>query len=297
VHILKILEKKPPESGYNEYEALNDFARESFRYTADQDYIAARMSYKAGLIEPFLWSSLHAIEKYLKAILLFNKISTKNYSHNIEKLLCKVKHIGNINLRLPKNVESFIRYLNEYGENRYFDDYALLEKYALYNLDETVWYIRRYCFDRTLYENPNFTEIEPEKQEEEPRKCRISSGFLERVINEKLESYSYLTDDNFFYGDVEEVIDKDAIKAKQRKIKFIEPLRHFWDDALSETERAKINKALNKYIQLSPSLKTPVCTQCCKVMKLCPKCGEKIKQEKKFCVCSKKGEKICDCKD
>lgn len=45
-------------------EVLNDFASKSFRNTADQDYIAARMSYRAGLLEPFLWSSFHAIEKY-----------------------------------------------------------------------------------------------------------------------------------------------------------------------------------------------------------------------------------------
>ena len=33
---------------------LNDFAKRSFRDVADQDYIAARMSYRANLREPFL---------------------------------------------------------------------------------------------------------------------------------------------------------------------------------------------------------------------------------------------------
>ena len=54
---------------------INDYAQRSLRYTADEDYIAARISYKAGLIEPFLWSGLHSIEKYLKALLLFKKTS------------------------------------------------------------------------------------------------------------------------------------------------------------------------------------------------------------------------------
>lgn len=49
-------------------EFLNEYAVWSLRYTADQDYISARMSYRVDLLEPFLWSSLHAIEKYFKAI-------------------------------------------------------------------------------------------------------------------------------------------------------------------------------------------------------------------------------------
>jgi len=277
----------------NEDEILNGFST-SFRDTADQDYIAARISYKAGLIEPFLWSSLHAIEKYLKAILLFNRVSTKDYNHNIERLLCKVQRIKNIDLRLSKKTELFIRYLNEYGDNRYFDDYVLLDMYALYNLDETVWYIRRYCYDRTLY-NSSYTKIDPEKEKQEPRKYRISDGFLGKVMSEKLESYSYLTDDNYFIGDFKEVINKYAIKEKQRAIKSIVPLHHFFDDALSDEEKTKINKTLNKYVQLSPSLKTPVCIQCCKVIKLCSECGKKVQQGKKFCVCSKNGETLCKC--
>ena len=41
---------------------VNDFAIRSFRETADKDYIAARMAYRARLIQPFLWSALHCLE-------------------------------------------------------------------------------------------------------------------------------------------------------------------------------------------------------------------------------------------
>ena len=68
-----------------------------------------------------------------------NTIPAKRYGHNIEKLLIKVKEISNIDLELPDNVEKFIEYLNQYGENRYFEGRSLLEEYALDNLDETVW--------------------------------------------------------------------------------------------------------------------------------------------------------------
>jgi hypothetical protein len=46
------------------------FIDKSFRDAADEDYIAARTVSRLGLNRPFLWSSLQAVEKYIKAILL-----------------------------------------------------------------------------------------------------------------------------------------------------------------------------------------------------------------------------------
>ena len=43
---------------------VNSFAIRSFRETADKDYITARMAYRARLMQPFLWSALHCLEKY-----------------------------------------------------------------------------------------------------------------------------------------------------------------------------------------------------------------------------------------
>lgn len=65
---------------------MNDFATRSFRDIADQDYIAARLSYRYGLYSQFHWQSLQAIEKYLKAILLYNRT---DINHNLE---CALKH-------------------------------------------------------------------------------------------------------------------------------------------------------------------------------------------------------------
>src|SRR5688572_4958760 len=53
---------------------LNNFAVRSFRDVADGDYIAARLSFRSQLIPQFLWQSLQAIEKYLKCILVLNRI-------------------------------------------------------------------------------------------------------------------------------------------------------------------------------------------------------------------------------
>lgn len=72
---------------------INDFANRSFRDFADQDYIMARIAYRKEFDQQFLWCSLQAIEKYLKAILIYNRVSTKGVSHNLVKALSRVKNI------------------------------------------------------------------------------------------------------------------------------------------------------------------------------------------------------------
>jgi HEPN domain-containing protein len=53
---------------------LKDFAFRSFFEIADGDYIAARTLYRAKLLPQFLSASQQALEKYLKYILLLNRI-------------------------------------------------------------------------------------------------------------------------------------------------------------------------------------------------------------------------------
>ncbi|MFM8331792.1 MAG: HEPN domain-containing protein [Candidatus Methylumidiphilus sp.] len=202
---------------------LNFYAT-NLRNTADQDYISARMSYRANLIEPFLWSSLHAVEKYLKAILLFTGRTTFNdngrsYSHNICDLLNAVEDFDEIDLRLTERARLFIKYLNEYGPNRYFDKQAHLQEYALDELDETVWYIRRQCYVKIGW--GNISRRDPIISEENPRKYgRLPSpGFLEKVLDEQSFAYEHLTWDNWFYGEGE--VDRENIRKKQYKFSVI----------------------------------------------------------------------------
>jgi len=60
---------------------INDFANRSFRDHADQDYIMARIAYRKEFDQQFRWCSLQALEKYLKAILLYNRVSAKGIGH------------------------------------------------------------------------------------------------------------------------------------------------------------------------------------------------------------------------
>ena len=62
------------------------------------------MSYRNELDQQFLWNSLQAVEKYLKAILLYNGRSSKGIKHNIVKGLELVSAIDDIQFVLPDDV-------------------------------------------------------------------------------------------------------------------------------------------------------------------------------------------------
>ena len=84
---------------------VNDFAIRSFRETADKDYITARMAYRARLIQPFRWSALHCLEKYVKGILLLNRVDAKNLGHSVLPGIERMKQHGKfeLDIREPLN--------------------------------------------------------------------------------------------------------------------------------------------------------------------------------------------------
>lgn len=65
---------------------INSYASRCFRDVADADYVSARMCYRAGLFAQFQWAGLQACEKYLKAILLYNRIPSHNVGHSLKKV-------------------------------------------------------------------------------------------------------------------------------------------------------------------------------------------------------------------
>jgi hypothetical protein len=128
------------------------YARDIFRNQADCDYIAARSNFKLRLRQQFLWSSQQAIEKYLKAILLFNGISaryidgsTKEFNHKLDKLFHAAQQISELNFSVSSQDKMFIDFLNDQGPNRYINSTAYSSLDALERLDSVIWHIRRYC--------------------------------------------------------------------------------------------------------------------------------------------------------
>jgi len=124
---------------------VNDFAIRSFRDIADGDYIVARMACRAQLVTQFLWASHQAVEKYLKCILLLNRIEAKNVQHDLRKALRKIEESDKISLDLAMRSKKFIEMLDDYGAFRYFEISQHAFGADLITLDRAVWELRRHC--------------------------------------------------------------------------------------------------------------------------------------------------------
>ena len=97
---------------------VNDLATRSFRNVADQDYIAARLCFRGALMVQFSWMAHQTIEKYLKAILIYNGQSSKGLSHDLSKALGRIEVQGKLPLSISPPVRKFISYLDDQGPNR-----------------------------------------------------------------------------------------------------------------------------------------------------------------------------------
>lgn len=122
---------------------LNDIATRCFRNTADHEYIMARMAYRAHLLQQFNWSSLHALEKYLKGICLYNRISCKGIRHDLRWLRKKLAQLDF--LELTPATEDFMDRIQDYGGDRYLATSWMSRSEDLPLLDRAVWEVRRFC--------------------------------------------------------------------------------------------------------------------------------------------------------
>lgn len=131
-----------------------------FVETADEDYLAARTLFQLGIFHGFLWSANHCIEKYLKALLLFNGRSAKK-SHNTEKLYSEALRLDSrisfpdlsydsrwgLNERFPEPLFDCLRKINKYGSpsNRYCTYGYDVRRDDLNKLDHVVFHLRAFC--------------------------------------------------------------------------------------------------------------------------------------------------------
>jgi HEPN domain-containing protein len=170
---------------------INNFATRSFRDIADQDYIAARLSYKHGLFSQFHWQSLQAIEKYIKAILLYNRIKAKDINHDLNRAF---KHAEKLPFEIirSESTDNFIEHLTYFGRFRYLESSYFIHGPKLVELDKSVWEIRRYCTclnhdietpsgDIKNMLNVNLAKI-VKSETEQPNKYRVIGGLLEKIV-------------------------------------------------------------------------------------------------------------------
>lgn len=207
------------ELSVREKAVLYSCAKRCFRDVADQDYICARINYRIGLLNQFQWCALQAIEKYFKAILLFNSKDTNGIGHNLKEALSRVRQITTFTIDLDDDVEAYILRLNNYGENRYLEreTYSLGDDLML--LDRAVWTIRRYCqvLDSEIMNlcgekvnllEINLKEITSQWYLENPHKFRLFDGFLESVLAKprRDELRKGLVWNNFKYGTQKKIV-------------------------------------------------------------------------------------------
>ncbi|NBQ67917.1 MAG: HEPN domain-containing protein [Nitrosomonadaceae bacterium] len=189
---------------------INSFATQSFRDQADRDYIAARLAWKAELFPQFLWSSQQAIEKYLKAILLYNRIKAPKVGHDIAAAMALTTNLTFV-IELSLRSKDFIKHIADCGEYRYIDIPYDFVGYLLVDLDLTVWELRRYCQVLDVFgmilrpeEETLLSQIQEElsRSSDKPRyKFRLHGGFLEKILDDrKHPSRSALLWQNAAYG-------------------------------------------------------------------------------------------------
>ncbi len=160
---------------------------------ADRRYISARMSFRLGLVDSYLWSSISALEKYLRALLIYHGRSEKNLSHNLLNILAQVEEIGEIHFKTARREREFLEHLNGFCEGIRLDckRYKLAHRPA--ELDHTVWSVRRYCMylggthvcrdgQVTDLFAVNLQNIKSEYYMKHPADFKIAGGFLEEVL-------------------------------------------------------------------------------------------------------------------
>lgn len=158
------------------------------------DYISARMSFRASLIEQFHWQALQALEKYLKAILLYNRIKAPKIGHSLSKALNKAQQLP-FDLELTQPAREFVDHIDTYGRFRYLEASYFIHGPKLVELDRTVWEIRRYCkvlkYDISLQDGhknqmlPLELEAIERSKNLPPQQFRILGGTLEKIIDKK----------------------------------------------------------------------------------------------------------------
>ncbi len=174
---------------------IDDFAIRSFRDIGDSDYISARMAYRARLYPQFLWAGLQTIEKYLKCILLLNRIPATKVLHDLDAALQLLKKHAPFEVRLSKPSLQLIEHLDIYGRFRYLETPFHLMGPEIAKLDMAAWEIRRYCtplnYDLTLPDGTERPMLQTElkniesSEKRPPQKFNLLGGTLEKILADK----------------------------------------------------------------------------------------------------------------
>jgi hypothetical protein len=152
------------------------------------------MLHRAGLDLQFLWAALQAIEKYFKAILLFNGRSARGLGHGLLNAYERVLSIDDIPFDFPEQTREFLDRLESFGPNRYLQRPYSTWGDELALLDQTVWSVRRYCqYLRTEVGTSRgrvsilaaaIASLQSPRLRLHPRRFSIVGGHLESILRD-----------------------------------------------------------------------------------------------------------------
>jgi hypothetical protein len=141
------------------HSSKRDIVDNLFTRTADENYITARWCAMNRLQTDFFWLGAHALEKYMKAVLLVNERPVKEYGHKILELHAEIiKFAADLlpsHLTKPtewpyddwlvRPLQGFLEHLYDYGQpdNRYLVFGYSFRSEDLFMLDQAVFAYRR----------------------------------------------------------------------------------------------------------------------------------------------------------
>lgn len=153
---------------------------------ADEDYIAARTLYRNGFWEQFILLAQQAIEKYIKAVLLYHRVPNKKGGHDLEILIGEIEEIpvikdfltmADVQLDLIwSRTKPLVFKFNGAEYFKYGMGCFYYEGHQLFVLDNFVFLFRRFCKYPELHQFDMSTKI---------RMPRVSSGHIESVRSKK----------------------------------------------------------------------------------------------------------------
>jgi len=179
---------------------IKNIIDETFIYPADKDYLTARWQSINKVYKSFYWSALQAIEKYLKANLLYEGIPVVDYGHRIIDMAKKLDEV------IPSFTQTELLPVHEFRNDLsdLWGTTSLLE--FLGKMNTYGHSSNRYDYFGSDYEPSYLFKLD---QVVHLLRSRINrNNILEKITNEKgleytaYEKNAYFAPQNYIHGDI-----------------------------------------------------------------------------------------------
>lgn len=192
--IIPSLENYPPETQSVFHRIITDIVNETYVIPADFDYLNARFLSLNFLYRPFFWPALQALEKYLKANLLYHGVSVKGreFGHDIVTMAATLEKYDNVlrDLKLvPHEMHNELQKLNLWGSTDVSDFLSAIYQYGVPS--------NRYNYYGSKYEASYLLKLDQVTYV--LRSNIVEIEFLEKIKNRD-SVYYYAFEQNMYFA-------------------------------------------------------------------------------------------------